>query len=480
MNNDLQNYLNSILQQKVEYITPENIKEGVTVLGVNGDVTELNGQNITITPTTEVQDIAPDENYNGITHITVEAVTSNISPNILPDNIKLGVEVLGVVGNLELIDTNGFFEVPTNVNRVNIIQCIKQIPSLNIENITSLAYMFLNCIKLEGVPNLNTSNVTNMYWMFGNCTNLGSVPNFDTKNVESMTTMFDGCINFSICPNFDISNVTQMSYTFRNCKSLEEIPNFNTINVINMYGTFMYSGIKYIPNWDYSNVIYTENTFFWCENIKYVNNLYLNSSIDCTRMFSLDRNLISVDNLFIPNCVNMVNMFHGCNNLLYVNFLNTDSIYNCVNAFTSCDNLIYVNNLNLHNVSNTFYMFSYCDNLKSIHTVDSNTYKLKLMGSMFRNCTNLENIPIFNLSNLGYRIYGYYFDYSFTNCYNLSNNSLYNIIKSVSVLNAYTTNIHENYYPRLENLGLSEEQSNICVNFDIWQDCVNNGWTTGY
>lgn len=472
MNNDLQNYLNSILQQKVEYITPENIKEGVTVLGVNGDVTELNGQNITITPTTEVQDIAPDENYNGITHITVEAVTSNISPNILPDNIKLGVEILGTVGNLELIDTDGFFEVPANVNQVNIIQCIKQIPSLNIENITSLDRMFSGCSKLEGVPNMDTSNVTSMLGMFTNCTNLVTIPNFNTSNVTNMWQMFSGCTNLSSVPNFDTSNVESMSYMFANCENLVTIPNFNTSSLTNIHGMFNYSGILDIPNLDFSNVTLSGFTFSHCNNLQYIDNLQIPKTNTCSSMFTSSDNLLYVNNINIQNCSNIERMFHQCKNIISINFINTDSIFNCQYAFWNCFNLYNIIGLNLYNIYNGTLMFSNCRNLKTLNITNSDTHRLSIMNSMFDNCRNLENLPIFNFNSLRHGSSGYYVSLAFRNCISLSNNSLLNIISSISNIDAYNTT--------LLDFGLSEEQANICVNFDIWQDCVNNGWTTGY
>lgn len=82
-------------------ITPEKIVEGNTLFGVNGTATELKGQTKSITPTTKLQTIIPDENYNGITSVEVSAVTSNIDENIKAENIKSGVEILGVTGTLE-------------------------------------------------------------------------------------------------------------------------------------------------------------------------------------------------------------------------------------------------------------------------------------------------------------------------------------------------------------------------------------------
>ena len=79
-------------------IDAENIKEGVNILGVDGKVIELKGQTKTIIPSTEVQNITPDAEFNGITSIEVEPVTADIDENIQPENIRANVSVLGKEG----------------------------------------------------------------------------------------------------------------------------------------------------------------------------------------------------------------------------------------------------------------------------------------------------------------------------------------------------------------------------------------------
>lgn len=55
----------------------------------------------TVVPTTEQQIITPDANYEGLSEVTVEAVTNEIDTNIAPENIKKGITILGVQGNYE-------------------------------------------------------------------------------------------------------------------------------------------------------------------------------------------------------------------------------------------------------------------------------------------------------------------------------------------------------------------------------------------
>lgn len=111
-----------------------NIKSGVSILGVNGNVIELQGetrsvsinnvsgntftpstgkngitsitvtprnQSRTVTPTTSTQTLSVPQRYSGNGTITVNAVTSSIDANITAGNIKKDVTILGVTGTYE-------------------------------------------------------------------------------------------------------------------------------------------------------------------------------------------------------------------------------------------------------------------------------------------------------------------------------------------------------------------------------------------
>lgn len=118
-----------------ENINEENIKEGITILGVEGKLTEKKiEENKTVKSTNEQQIITPTEGYDGIGQITVkpmmlemrsvrpsakmnlievptaghdgfeqfmvEKVEADIDENITEENIREGVSILGVTGKL--------------------------------------------------------------------------------------------------------------------------------------------------------------------------------------------------------------------------------------------------------------------------------------------------------------------------------------------------------------------------------------------
>jgi len=84
-------------------ITSENIKAGVTILGVTGnyvgDSVEINNQKKSVTPRRTLQTVTNDAGYTGMDEVTVYGVDSSIDSNITPSNIKSGVNILGVTGN---------------------------------------------------------------------------------------------------------------------------------------------------------------------------------------------------------------------------------------------------------------------------------------------------------------------------------------------------------------------------------------------
>ena len=81
-------------------IKPENIKSGVSILGVAGTL-EFKKQSKTVYPSTSKTTVSPDAEFDGLSSVIVNPVTHSIDSNIIPGNIKSGVSILGVAGTLE-------------------------------------------------------------------------------------------------------------------------------------------------------------------------------------------------------------------------------------------------------------------------------------------------------------------------------------------------------------------------------------------
>lgn len=120
------------------------------------------------------------------------------------------------------------------------------ISNFNMENVTTMSYMFASGSKLETIKfpeNMNTSKVTEIREIFHNCQSLTNLDlnNWNTENIVDMTSAFLNCTaltNINV-NHWDTRKVTEMQSIFRGCTKLTSIdlsgwetPNVDTFNAI--------------------------------------------------------------------------------------------------------------------------------------------------------------------------------------------------------------------------------------------------------
>lgn len=248
-------------------ITSGNIKQGVTILGTEGELVVVNGEEVTRELTTQGEiSITPSSGKNGITRVTaipknynrtgdnavnpatsdvtlnvpsgysgndittVKAVTSAIDNNIQAGNIKQGISILGVEGNViglngetrsvSLSSTgasiftptsgkNGMTQVTVSANNYNWTGANAITPTLSqqVINIPS-GYSGNGNITINAVTSAIDSNI-----QAGNIKKnvniLGVTGNFEVAQ-DIITNIND---NYIVRTNGDIELLTKGSYT---------------------------------------------------------------------------------------------------------------------------------------------------------------------------------------------------------------------------------------------------------------------------
>ena len=362
------------INKTIEYISPNNQEKNVI-------------------PTKEIQEITPDEKYNGLSKVIVDKIpdeyiipkgeiniTENGEVNVadketaivnVPEK-QLGTKTITKNGTYNATDDNldGYSKVEVATSGVDLndyikstieegtssysagqwIKSVKQLPAFTF-NGKNTSYHFSG-FKGSSIDlsSFNTSNVTNMNSMFRDCSSLTSLDlsSFNTSKVTNMASLFNSCRSLTSLDlsNFNTSKVTDMGGVFYGCSSLTslDVSNFDTTNVINM-----------------------------------------NSIFDsCSSLTSLD-----VNNFNTSKVTNMGRMFSSCSSLtsLDVSNLTATSLTNANMMFYNC---LYITSIDLSNFENTktvsvSQMFQYCSRLSNLNMSKFDFTKISNYSSMFKN-----------------------------------------------------------------------------------------------
>lgn len=330
--------INAVTSDIDSNIQSYNIKKDVSILGVTGNVIELNGEERATTPTKDTQIITPSADKNAITKMTVNPipdeyiipsgeieitanriynVTDKVSARVSVPEKTLTTKTITANGVYKATDDNadGYSQVTVETGKYapryimfqkyNGTELDYELNNLDTKNLTSTHYMFASCTNLLSVPLFDTSHVDNMAYMFYGCQSLVSVPLFDTSNVRNMVEMFSYCPNLVSIPLFDTSNVTDMTRVFGQCNSLTEIPLFDTRNVTDMY-----------------------NLFYGCRNITEIPALNTSKVMNVSQMFMMCLNLTTVPQLDFSSVNNVSNIFYSVSSITNLGgFLNLGNAY---------------------------------------------------------------------------------------------------------------------------------------------------------
>ena len=239
---------------------------------------------LTITPTIDGQEISAldDLKYNPI---TVEPVTSAIDSNIQPENIKEGVTILGVAGTFSggggsssiiydgSFDEDGLRAIGWTDEDIALFEEVNphfawQNDQYKVSEENKALYLLDNLDHSSYKNNPNITFVPNKNMDYFNSYNfeymkyIKGIPFFSFSRAG---VSFSDCWNLTTIPLLDTSGMQSMYSMFENCSCLTTIPQINTSNVINAYSSFRNcTSLKTIPQLDFSNVTNAEHLFSGC------------------------------------------------------------------------------------------------------------------------------------------------------------------------------------------------------------------------
>lgn len=153
------------------------------------------------TPTTSSQEITADENYNGLSKVTISAVDSTIDNNIQSSNIKKDVTILGVTGEFEGAKISDYFRDSIDIDTYSWWGLVKKIPYFQAST-TAGHNKFNNCqAEYINVSGFDISNTTTVNSCFKNCVNLKEIDisMWNTNGLRNIGNLFNGCSSLQKC-----------------------------------------------------------------------------------------------------------------------------------------------------------------------------------------------------------------------------------------------------------------------------------------
>lgn len=398
-------------------LTPINIRPGVSIFGVTGDMPTL-----------------PYRFYNpGSMSITISseyylagAQVINGDENLIPENIKNGTTIFGVTGTIPLDkiitrSLSGYY-VNNDVSYIGdyaFYQC-SMLTGVEFRSASEVSeYAFYNCSALESViiPSCEIIGKAAFY----NCTLISeiSMPRCSFIDNEAFLSCAGiTSVVLAVCNNIGVS-------AFKNCANLShaEAPICSIIRSSAFEKTALRSA-----------------DFPACKDIEAY------AFGHCTRLRDLS----------FPDCYTIgQGTFEYCGLISSASFLNCHTIY--ANAFYACDNMSYISFPNCERILAS--AFAYCDEIP-----EASFPKCSIIGNYaFYGCRKLTAAVFPSCTEIG--------DNAFNGCYSLNNISFPICTTIGSSAFWYCSNITECSFPACVEIGESAFVQASKMEYAQFQEC---------
>lgn len=350
---------------------------------------------------------------------------------------------------------------------------------------------------IDDIPELNQTTV--LQWSLNNktdytglasgLTSLTQLPTFtQPQNVNNYSYLFYGCSSLNNLTGINLTG-SLFDSTFNGCSSLTAASvtlksGLSKYSLRNSFNRCSSLSSATIINSGSTAVNPTfEDTFYGCSSLSTVNfsgNIVIRNDnispkgmfFNCSALTSLPTYTLDTSNS--SGVHNFTDSFMNCSSLTTVSGSQVSSVKNVSlsRTFSWCTNLTTISGT----MDTTFCViaqrcFESCSKLTALPFSDGALGSCANFERLCYGCTALVDVPRLDMKNATTIFYA--LRNMFTNCRNLSNNSLNNILASIA-----TAGVTSN--KTLKYIGLSSTQASTCTGLSNWSAASAAGWTTGY
>ena len=385
--------------------------------------------------------VEPDSDMQVLSKVTVKGVTADIDESIKPENIKLGVNILGIEGNVapdkpdqektiypseeeQIVVADNGYELAKVIAKPVETESFEIIPNTSEQVVKASDGKFIKEVVVEAIEDIEpevAAQEEKLQVLEGKVDDLPIYEPIGDDLVEQADVMAD--IKSQVDSLKDISNETLditengeydvLDYGKVVVDAKEDLEDEFGVQDEELAGLEAdVEALEDKPQSDIQYMIDESNSckymfyYYGGTSLPFVKNLNTSNVTDMSYMFGSCTKLENIDlsNFNTENVTTFVRMFDSCFNLkdLDLSSFNTTKVTNMTYMFYCCFNYLTspidldLSNFETPNLTQTENMFDNCRKIKSLNVSNFNVGKISSMRNMFRSCVALTSLDISN------------------------------------------------------------------------------------